>query len=762
MTRKILINARQAEEVRVALVEGKKLIDLDLESKSRAQKKANIYKARISRIEPSLNAVFVSYGAERHGFLPAKEIAAEYFSQPVARGETANLKELLSEGQELLVQVEKEERGNKGAALTTYITLAGCYLVAMPNSKKSGGISRRIEGAERQQLKALVSQIKTPDHMGIIVRTAGLGRTIDELQWDVDMLARLWQAIQHASSSRSAPFLVYQESDTILRAVRDSLRDNISEIVVDTKAAYDKVKQHVERLRPEFVDRLNFYQGDRPLFHHFGLENQVDTAHMREVQLPSGGSIVIDHTEALTAVDINSAKANKGGDIEETAFQTNLEAADEIACQLRLRDHGGLVVIDFIDMESEEHRRAVEKCLAKATQADRARIQLGEISKFGLLEMSRQRLRPSLGEASNITCPRCSGQGMIRSTESLGLSIIRLLRQESLRSDVVEIQMHLPINVGTFLLNEKRQLIQDIEQRNEVRIVLLPTQHLDSPNYEIRRIRKQDRAGSESYQLSKKAKLEKTQGAQQVAIEQAAVKGVAFDPAPMRQKPTDSFLTRLRKFFVGEVEPANEKMTSSETKRAKANHASKSVNKKNEPHARVNNTQRAKQKSDNKSAQKTARSTAKKAAPATPKNEPKNTRKESKASKTADLKSAKNQDKPVKAKTNEAKTKTQKEAPVTKASRAKSTPSQTKKTETNEPLKANATRQSNQPVPAKKKPARARLPRGSRMKVEIVTAGTTAQMPKKLGEGQVPGVVVESVKQTENYQANLVMEIVPL
>ena len=483
----MLINATQPEELRVALVDGQRLFDLDIESGAREQKKANIYKGRITRVEPSLEAAFVDYGSERHGFLPLKEISREYFKKGAEN--SRNIKELLSEGQEVIVQVEKEERGNKGAALTTFISLAGRYMVLMPNNPRAGGISRRIEGEERNELREALNGLNTPADMGLIVRTAGLGRSTEELQWDLDYLIQLWQAISEASTQRAAPFLIYQESNVIIRAIRDYLRQDIGEVLVDTHAAYEEALAFVQQVMPNYQNKIKLYQDSVPLFNRFQIESQIESAFSREVKLPSGGSLVIDPTEALVSIDINSARATKGGDIEETALQTNLEAAEEIARQLRLRDIGGLIVIDFIDMTPAKNQRAVEDKVREALEADRARVQIGRISRFGLLEMSRQRLRPSLRETSGVVCPRCNGQGTIRDVESLSLAILRLIEEEALKERTAEVRAHVPTQVAAFLLNEKRNAITRTELRTKVRIVILPSDHLETPHFEVQRLR---------------------------------------------------------------------------------------------------------------------------------------------------------------------------------------------------------------------------------------------------------------------------------
>ncbi len=497
--KRMLINATQAEEVRVALVDGQRLYDLDIENPAQEQKKSNIYKGTITRVEQSLEAAFVDYGAERHGFLPLKEIAREYFNANANTSGRHNIKELVKEGQQVLIQVDKEERGSKGAALTTFISLAGTYLVLMPNNPRAGGISRRIEGDEREELKDALDQVQVPDGMGLIVRTAGVGKSADELQWDLENLQRRWQLIQQTAASTKAPALIDREGNVIVRAIRDYLRRDIGEIIVDDPAVFAEVRDHVELNRPDFVTRVKQYSGDIPLFSHYQVESQIESAFHREVKLPSGGAIVIDSTEALTAIDINSAKATKGSDIEETAFQTNLEAADEIARQLRLRDCGGLIVIDFIDMTPVRHQREVENRLRDATRQDRARIQIGRISRFGLLEMSRQRLRPSLDESARHICPRCSGEGTIRSVESLTLSVLRLIEEEALKDHTQQVMVQVPVEVATYLLNEKRQALHAIEARNGVLVLVLPNPHLQTPQFTINRLRRDELVGSSSY-----------------------------------------------------------------------------------------------------------------------------------------------------------------------------------------------------------------------------------------------------------------------
>ncbi|WP_270826161.1 ribonuclease E [Aeromonas sp. Y318-1] len=537
--KRMLINATQEEELRVALVDGQQLYDLDIESPGHEQKKANIYKGKITRVEPSLEAAFVDYGAERHGFLPLKEIARNYFPSGYSYQGRPNIKEVVREGQEVIVQIDKEERGTKGAALTTFISLAGSYLVLMPNNPRAGGISRRIEGDERTELKEALSGLTVPDGMGLIVRTAGVGKSPEELEWDLNVLLNHWDSIHKASQSRSAPVLIHQESNVIVRAIRDYLRRDVGEILIDNPVIFERAKAHIELVRPDFLNRVKLYKGEVALFNHFQIESQIESAFQREVRLPSGGSIVIDPTEALTSIDINSSRATKGGDIEETALQTNLEAADEIARQLRLRDLGGLIVIDFIDMTPVRHQREVENRLREAVHQDRARIQLGRISRFGLLEMSRQRLRPSLNESSSHICPRCQGQGVIRDNESLALSILRLIEEEAMKDNTEQVHGQVPVDVAAYLLNEKRASIASLEQRNDVRVYIIPNQHLETPHYEVTRIRQNEIPEAASYEL--KTEIAKPvyqpKQAQVIEREQPLLQGFVQAPQPAPAAP---------------------------------------------------------------------------------------------------------------------------------------------------------------------------------------------------------------------------------
>jgi ribonuclease E len=535
----MLFNATQPEELRVAMVDGQRLYDLDIESSTREQKKSNIYKGRITRIEPSLEAAFVDYGAERHGFLPLKEISRSYFRTDIDISGRVSIQQVMKEGQEVVVQIDKEERGNKGAALTTFISLAGRYLVLMPNNPRAGGVSRRIEGEDRSEIRDAMSQLEIPTDMGVIVRTAGVGKSAEELQWDLDYLVQVWSAIEEAATQRKAPFLVYQESNVVIRAIRDYLRNDINEILIDDADVYGHAREFMEKVMPQNLNKLKLYQDRVPLFTRYQIESQIESAFQREVSLPSGGSIVIDHTEAMIAIDINSARATKGSDIEETALNTNLEAADEIARQLRLRDLGGLVVIDFIDMGPARNQREVENRLREALKMDRARVQVGRISRFGLLEMSRQRLRPSLGESSQIVCPRCNGQGTIRGIESLSLSILRILEEEAMKEKTGQIKAQLPVEVATFLLNEKRAVITDIEARQKLSIILVPNIHLQTPHYDVQRIRSDEVPAQEkpSYEQATQAEEIAEAIAQKPAAakrEEPAVKMVSQTAAPQQ------------------------------------------------------------------------------------------------------------------------------------------------------------------------------------------------------------------------------------
>jgi ribonuclease E len=547
--KRMLFNATQQEELRVAIVDGQKLIDIDIEAAGREQRKGNIYKGVITRIEPSLEACFVNYGEERHGFLPFKEVARSYFKEGIDV-RNASIKDALREGQEIIVQVEKEERGQKGAALTSFISLAGRYLVLMPNNPRGGGVSRRIEGEDRQELREAMSQLEVQDGMSIIARTAGIGRDATELQWDLSYLMQLWKAIDEAAKGNSAPLLIYLESSLVIRAIRDYFQPDIGEILIDTDDIYEQAAAFMSVVMPDNLPRVKRYQDDVPLFSRFQIEHQIETAYSRTVPLPSGGAIVIDHTEALVSVDVNSARATRGSDIEETATRTNLEAADEIARQARLRDLGGLIVIDFIDMESSKAQKDVENRLRDALRHDRARVQMGKISKFGLMEMSRQRLRPALSEGSHVTCPRCNGTGHIRDTESSALQVLRIIQEEAMKENTAAIHTQVPVEVAAFLLNEKRAEVIKIETRFKVNVLMVPNKHLETPHYKLERLRHDDPRLDDqkaSYVMAEEAAREletdttvSKKDADVKARPEAAVKGITpTQPAPISQpRPT--------------------------------------------------------------------------------------------------------------------------------------------------------------------------------------------------------------------------------
>ncbi len=571
--KRILINAVQKEEVRVAMVDGQQLYDLDVEVPSREQKKSNVYKGKITRVEPSLEACFVDYGAERHGFLPFKEVARMYFTEEAQKASgRPDIRTAIKEGQEVVIQVEKEERGNKGAALTTFISLAGRYLVLMPNNPRAGGVSRRIEGEDRNLIREALSQLEVPEGMGLIVRTAGVGRNAEELQWDLDYLLQLWTAFEKAAAERPSPFLIYQESDVTTRALRDYFRNDISEVLIDSKEVYEAAMDFVQQVMPNSVHKIKYYEDTVPLFNRFQVENQIESAYRREVQLPSGGAIVIDHTEALISIDINSARATKGGDIEETATNTNLEAADEVARQLRLRDLGGLVVIDFIDMINNRNQRAVEARLNNAVQADRARVQIGRISRFGLLEMSRQRLKPSLGESTQIVCPRCTGQGTIRTVESLSLSLVRILEEEALKTGTARVDIQVPVDVATYMLNEKRQVIHEIEKLSGVHVLIVANPTLETPQYKVERVRKAEHDENDetaSYQRAETESQYSVDVTEQKLIqpEQAAVSRIKPGKRPVAKAPvaevktsSPGLLSKIVSIFSGDkAEQAEDK-----------------------------------------------------------------------------------------------------------------------------------------------------------------------------------------------------------
>jgi ribonuclease E len=541
--KRMLFNATQAEELRVAIVDGQKLIDLDIETVGKEQRKGNIYKGTITRIEPSLEACFVDYGTERHGFLPFKEVSRSYFQN--YDGGRPRIQDVLREGMEVVVQVEKDERGNKGAALTTYVSLAGRYVVLMPNNPRGGGVSRRIEGEERQELKDLLAQLEVPNGMSLIARTAGIGRSLEELQWDLNYLLQLWRAVDGAAGAQSAPFLILQEGSLVIRAIRDYYQPDIGEILIDTEEIYEQARQFMSHVMPNNVGRVKLYKDPVPLFSRFQIEHQIETAFSRAVTLPSGGAIVIDHTEALVSVDVNSARATKGSDIEDTAFRTNLEAAEEIARQLRLRDLGGLIVIDFIDMESQKNQRDVENRLREVLKHDRARVQMGKLSRFGLLELSRQRLQPSLGETSHVPCPRCHGIGFIRGIESSALHILRIIQEEAMKENTGAVHAQVPVDVATFLLNEKRAEIYSIEARLDVAVVLIPNLHLETPHYKIVRVRHDDLAEVSESPSYRRVELPEEDAAHpfgqekpKVERQEAAVKGITpAQPAPMAADP---------------------------------------------------------------------------------------------------------------------------------------------------------------------------------------------------------------------------------
>jgi ribonuclease E len=566
--KRMLFNATQAEELRVAIVDGQKLIDLDIEYAGKEQRKSNIYKGIITRVEPSLEAAFIDYGAERHGFLPFKEISRVYLKGEDGEFSRSRIQSVLKEGQELIVQVDKDERGNKGAALTTFISLAGRYLVLMPNNPRGGGVSRRVEGDERTELRDVMDQLEVPGGMSIIARTAGIGRAVEELQWDLNYLRQLWTAIEDASTTQSGPFLIYQEGSLVIRAIRDLFQPDIGEILVDTEAIYEQARQFMSHVMPDNVNKVKLHRDDVPLFSRFQIEHQIETAYRRDVTLPSGGAIIIDHTEALVSVDVNSARATRGADIEQTALNTNVEAADEIARQLRLRDLGGLVVIDFIDMESQRNQREVENRLKDALKHDRARVQMGKISRFGLLELSRQRLQPSLGESSHIPCPRCGGTGHIRDIESSALHILRILQEEAMKESTALLRAQVPVDVATFLLNEKRADIHALEARLKVNVVLIPNPHIETPNYEIERIKQDELSETEadlpSYKLVTAPVAEDQVPAgkdpeSRPVRQQAAVQGITPEqPAPMPAAPAPvvaevkpSLIGRIMGWFKG-------------------------------------------------------------------------------------------------------------------------------------------------------------------------------------------------------------------
>src|SRR6187549_2178388 len=544
--KRMLFNATQAEELRVAIVDGQKLVDLDIETTGKEQRKSNIYKGVITRVEPSLEAVFMDYGSDRHGFLPFKEIAKQFMVNDDGEFGRSKMATHLRVGQDLIVQVDKDERGNKGAALTTYISLAGRYLVLMPNNPRGGGVSRRIEGEDRQELREVMDQLQVPEGMSLIARTAGIGRTAEEMQWDMNYLLQLWQAIEKAAEEEKAPILIYLESSLVVRAIRDLFQPDIGEILVDTHPIYEQALSFMSTVMPANVGKVKFYRDDIPLFSRFQIEHQIESAYRRDVTLPSGGAIVIDHTEALVSIDVNSARATRGHDIEQTAFNTNLEAADEVARQLRLRDLGGLVVIDFIDKESQRNQREVENRLREALRFDRARVQIGKISRFGLMELSRQRLQPSLEETAHMSCPRCSGTGFIRGTESTALHVLRIVQEEAMKENTGAVHVQVPVDVASFLLNEKRGEIHKLEARIKVNIVLVPNPHLETPHYKVQRLKHDELNQMDhvptSYEMVEQPEEPQAPGKEAAEAkkdrQQAAVQGIVPDqPAPVVQEP---------------------------------------------------------------------------------------------------------------------------------------------------------------------------------------------------------------------------------
>src|SRR5574340_911169 len=577
--KRMLFNATQAEELRVAIVDGQKLIDLDIESAGKEQRKSNIYKGVITRIEPSLEAAFIDYGTDRHGFLPFKEVARSFFNLPEGvEVSKARIQDALKEGQELIVQVEKDERGNKGAALTTFISLAGRYLVLMPNNPRGGGVSRRVEGDERAELRDVMDQLEVPAGMSLIARTAAIGRAAEELQWDLNYLLQLWRAIDGAAQAQNGAFLIYQEGSLVIRAIRDYFQPDIGEILVDTDDVYEQARQFMAHVMPQNVNRVKPYRDDVPLFSRFQIEHQIESAYSRQVNLPSGGAIVIDHTEALVSIDVNSGRSTRGADIEETALKTNCEAADEIARQLRLRDLGGLIVIDFIDMESAKNQREVENRLRDALRHDRARVQIGKISRFGLLELSRQRLQPSLEETTHINCPRCSGTGFIRGTESTALHVLRILQEEAMKENTGAVHLQVPVDVATFLLNEKRSDIAHVEYRHKIQLILIPNRYMETPQHEIVRLR-HDQLNLEETHLPSYRMVEKPEegeyrlpsaagGETKPSRQEAAVKGIAPEqpapviepkpaaPAPSAVRPVEApqgLFARIMAFSVAQI-----------------------------------------------------------------------------------------------------------------------------------------------------------------------------------------------------------------
>lgn len=607
--KRMLFNARQAEELRVAIVDGQTLIDLDIETLGKEQRKGNIYTGTITRIEPSLEACFVDYGVDRHGFLPFKEVSRAYFQD--YEGGKARIQDVLKEGMQVIVQVEKDERGNKGAALTTFISLAGRYLVLMPNNPRGGGVSRRIEGEDRAELKEAMAQLDVPHGMSLIARTAGIGRTAEELQWDFNYLLQLWRAIEEAAAAHPEPYLLFMESSLVIRAIRDYFRPDIGEILVDNREVYEQVSEFMSYVMPNNLSRLKLYEDHTPLFSRLQIEQQIETAFSRSVTLPSGGAIVIDHTEALVSIDVNSARSTRGADIEETAFRTNMEAAEEVARQMRLRDLGGLVVIDFIDMEDAKHQREVENALRDMLKKDRARVQMGKLSRFGLMELSRQRLQPALAESSHIACPRCAGTGVIRSIESTALHVLRLIQDAAMKENTGEVQAQVPIDVATFLLNEKRAELFGMEERLDVSVVLIPNPHMENPHYEISRIRTDDveEDVEPSYKRITQPKTTETvpfanKKGEKATRPEPAVRGVHHaSPPPSRQSESsqswwDSFKQWLKKLFSSDtnttasVEKTNHETVSRRTPAVKRNNPARRQNKRHDETRTTGNSRR--------------------------------------------------------------------------------------------------------------------------------------------------------------------------
>ena len=599
--KRMLFNATQAEELRVAIVDGQNLLDLDIETLGKEQRKGNIYKGIITRIEPSLEACFVDYGTDRHGFLPFKEVSRAYFQD--YDGGRARIQDVLQEGMQVIVQVEKDERGNKGAALTTFISLAGRYLVLMPNNPRGGGISRRIEGEERQELKAAMSQLDVPPGMSLIARTAGIGRSVEELQWDFNYLLQLWRAIEEAGNAHQDPYLLFMESSLLIRAIRDHYRSDIGEILIDNREVFGQVQEFMSYVMPHNVGKLKYYDDHIPLFSRFQIEHQIESAFSRSVSLPSGGAIVIDHTEALVSVDVNSARSTRGADIEETAFQTNMEAAEEVARQMRLRDLGGLIVIDFIDMENPKHQRDVENTLRDALRKDRARVQMGKLSRFGLLELSRQRLRPSLGESSHVACPRCAGTGVIRGIESTALHVLRIIQEEAMKDNTEEVHAQVPVDVATFLLNEKRAELFGLEERLDVSILMIPNTHLENPHYNITRVRPDD-VDDDAEPSYKQVEIPEEDDSQTLEIgrqakpvkPEPAVKGIKHSsPAPVVQQPAESGLLAgigawfAKLFGGGESKPAEAPATNNERNGGNRGKAPQNRNRRNRSQQRSHN-----------------------------------------------------------------------------------------------------------------------------------------------------------------------------